>query len=49
MAPLINLIEIPEYVENGQFVLRLAEGATRPDETLNDYVAAPSSTSVIAG
>ena len=39
MAKLIReLIEIPERVHKGDFVLRLSEGVTRPEETLRDYV-----------
>jgi len=33
-----DLIELPEQVSRGDFVLRLTEGVTRPDETLRDYV-----------
>ncbi len=39
MAQLIrDLIEIPERVHKGDFVLRLAEGVEHPTETLRDYV-----------
>jgi hypothetical protein len=41
MTLIKDLIEIPEHVEQGQFVLRLAEGVTRPEETLHDYVVTP--------
>ena len=41
MTLLKDLIDIPEHVEQGQFVLRLAEGVTRPEETLHDYVVTP--------
>ena len=33
-----EVIEIPERVHRGDFVLRLAEGVTHPRETLGDYV-----------
>jgi hypothetical protein len=33
-----DLIDIPEQVYRGDFVLRLTEGVTRPTETLRDYV-----------
>jgi hypothetical protein len=36
-----DLIEIPDHVEKGSFVLRLAEGVTRPEETLREYVVTP--------
>ena len=41
MTLIKDLIEIPDHVEKGQFVLRLAEGVTRPEETLHDYVVTP--------
>ena len=41
MTLIKDLIEIPDHVEKGQFVLRLAEGVTRPEETLRDYVVTP--------
>jgi hypothetical protein len=41
MTLIKELIEIPEHVEKGQFVLRLAEGVTHPAETLRDYVVTP--------
>ena len=41
MTLLKDLIEIPEHVQQGDFVLRLAEGVTRPDETLREYVVTP--------
>ncbi len=41
MTLIKDLIDIPEHVEKGQFVLRLAEGVTRPEETLHDYVVTP--------
>lgn len=34
-----DLLDLPEQVSRGDFVLRLTEGVTRPDETLRDYVA----------
>jgi hypothetical protein len=33
-----DLLDLPEQVSRGDFVLRLTEGVTRPDETLADYV-----------
>ncbi|MGQ4808739.1 hypothetical protein NKDENANG_02127 [Candidatus Entotheonellaceae bacterium PAL068K] len=33
-----DLIDIPEYIQRGDFVLRLAEGVNRAEETLRDYV-----------
>jgi hypothetical protein len=33
-----ELIDIPEYVDRGQFVLKLAEGVQDPDATLKSYV-----------
>ena len=36
-----DLIEIPEQVQKGDFVLRLTEGVIRADETLRDYVVTP--------
>src|SRR5579864_3621712 len=36
-----DLIEIPDYVEQGSFVLHLAESVTRPEETLREYVVTP--------
>ena len=33
-----ELIDIPEHVHKGDFVLRLAEGVERPAETLREYV-----------
>ena len=41
MTLIKNLIDIPDHVEKGQFVLRLAEGVTRPEETLHDNVVTP--------
>ena len=39
MTTLIReLIDIPEQVHRGDFVLRLTEGVARPQETLRDYV-----------
>lgn len=37
-----ELISIPERVHRGDFVLRLTEGVTRPEETLRDYVVTPA-------
>jgi hypothetical protein len=36
-----ELIEIPEYVQRGDFVLRLTEGVDRAEQTLRDYVVTP--------
>ena len=33
-----DLLDLPEQVSRGDFVLRLTEGVTRPDETLGNYV-----------
>ncbi|MGV0029259.1 hypothetical protein [Phormidesmis priestleyi] len=41
MTLIKDLIHIPERVQKGDFVLRLTEGVTRPDETLRDYVVTP--------
>jgi len=36
-----DLIEIPERVQRGDFVLRLSEGVNRAEETLREYVVTP--------
>jgi hypothetical protein len=36
-----DLIDIPEQVQRGDFVLRLSEGVDRAEETLRDYVVTP--------
>jgi hypothetical protein len=36
-----DLIDIPEQVHRGDFVLRFTEGIQRPDDTLRDYVVTP--------
>ena len=41
MTLIKELIEIPEHVEQGDFVLRLSEGVTRAEETLREYVVTP--------
>jgi hypothetical protein len=42
MATLIrDLIELPEQVHRGDFVLRLTEGVERPDATVSTYVVTP--------
>jgi hypothetical protein len=41
MTLIKDLIEIPERVQRGDFVLRLSEGVTRAEETLRDYVVTP--------
>jgi hypothetical protein len=43
MATLIkDLFDLPDAVRGGDFVLRLAEGLERPEQTLRDYVVTPS-------
>lgn len=41
MTLIKDLIEIPEAVQRGDFVLRLAEGVTHADATLRQYVVTP--------
>jgi hypothetical protein len=41
MTLIKDLIEIPERVQRGDFVLRLSEGVNRAEETLRDYVVTP--------
>ena len=41
MTLIKDLIEIPDQVDKDEFVLRLAEGVTHPEETLRDYVVTP--------
>lgn len=41
MTLIKDLIDIPERVQKGDFVLRLTEGVTRADATLRDYVVTP--------
>lgn len=41
MTLLSELIDIPEQVHQGDFVLRLTEGVGRADETLDNYVVTP--------
>ena len=42
MSTLIrDLIELPEQVHRGDFVLRLTEGVERPDATVSTYVVTP--------
>jgi hypothetical protein len=36
-----DLIDIPEHIQRGDFVLRLAEGVNRAEETLRYYVVTP--------
>ena len=36
-----DLFDLPDVVRGGDFVLRLAEGLERPDQTLRDYVVTP--------
>lgn len=41
MTLIKDLIEIPERVQRGDFVLLLAEGVNHPEETLREYVVTP--------
>ena len=41
MTLLKDLIEIPEHIDKGQFVLRLTEGVTDPQATVAAYVPTP--------
>jgi hypothetical protein len=41
MTLIRDLIDIPERVQRGDFVLRLSEGVNRPEETLREYVVTP--------
>lgn len=42
MATLLkDLIDIPERIYEGDFVLKLTEGIRRPEDTLRDYVVTP--------
>ena len=41
MALISDLIELPERVAAGDFVLRLSEGVGKPDQTLDEYVVTP--------
>jgi hypothetical protein len=41
MTLIKDLIELPAQVHRGDFVLRLTEGVTKPEETLRDYVVTP--------
>ncbi|MGV3722759.1 MAG: phage resistance protein, partial [Actinomycetota bacterium] len=41
MTLIKELIEIPERVQRGDFVLKLAEGVTHAEATLRDYVVTP--------
>lgn len=36
-----DIIDIPEHVDKGQFVLRLTEGVTNPQDTVDSYVPTP--------
>jgi hypothetical protein len=36
-----DLIELPDRVRRGDFVLRLSEGVTKPEETIDNYVVTP--------
>ena len=41
MSTLADRFELPDRVHQGDFVLRLAEGVERSDQTLRDYVVTP--------
>ncbi|UFP93612.1 hypothetical protein [Gloeobacter morelensis] len=41
MTLIKELIDIPERVQTGDFVLKLTEGVLRPEDTLRDYVVTP--------
>ena len=41
MTLLKELINIPEHIDKGQFVLRLTEGVTDPRATVESYVPTP--------
>src|SRR3989442_3044372 len=41
MTLIKDLIDIPERVQHGDFVLRLSEGVNRAEETLREYVVTP--------
>ena len=36
-----DLIELPEQVHRGDFVLRLTEGVEHPEQTVDSYVVTP--------
>lgn len=44
MTLIKDLIEIPEVVHRGDFVLKLTEGVTKPEETVKNYVVTPELT-----
>ncbi|MGH9322385.1 MAG: DUF6079 family protein, partial [Vicinamibacteria bacterium] len=41
MTLIRDLIDLPDRVHSGDFVLRLTEGVARPKETIRDYVVTP--------
>lgn len=41
MTLIRELIDIPEYVDKGSFVLKLSEGVNEPEATLKSYVVTP--------
>ena len=41
MTLIKDLIEIPEQIHKDDFVLKLAEGVTRAENTLREYVVTP--------
>ena len=45
MTLLKDLIDIPERIFEGDYVLKLTEGITRPESTLSQYVVGKTATS----
>jgi len=41
MTLLKELIDIPEHIQRGDYVLRLAEGVTKAEQTVRNYVVTP--------
>lgn len=41
MTTIRDIFTIPDQVHQGDFVLRLTEGVTRPQDTLSTYVVTP--------
>ena len=41
MTLIKDLIDIPEHIDKGQFVLRLTEGVADPEATVGAYVVTP--------
>ncbi|MGH9891083.1 MAG: DUF6079 family protein, partial [bacterium] len=48
MTLIQELIDLPEQVHRGDFVLRLTEGVTKPEATLESYVVTPQLVSCFA-